>query len=61
MIDALMPFRVASPTQNPPVLDYLKTEGLRNFDINLEVYIHPKDGKNAWLALLGFESKTFYD
>jgi fumarylacetoacetase len=42
-IDALEPFRVESPVQNPPVLDYLKTEGLRNFDIHLSVSIQPEN------------------
>ena len=44
-IDALEPFRVASPEQNPPVLEYLKTEGLRNFDINFEVSIQPENAE----------------
>jgi fumarylacetoacetase len=41
-LDALQPFRVAGPKQEPEVLPYLKTEGLNNFDINLEVGIQPK-------------------
>ncbi len=36
-LDALEPFRVAGPTQNPAVLPYLQYEGNRNFDIALEV------------------------
>lgn len=46
-IDALELFRVVSPEQNPPVLEYLRTEGLRNFDINLEVSIQPKGGEET--------------
>ncbi|MDY0104358.1 MAG: fumarylacetoacetase [Lentimicrobium sp.] len=43
-LDALEPFRVKSPEQDPEVLPYLKTSGLRNFDIKLEVAIQPVDG-----------------
>jgi len=41
-LDALEPFRVSGPKQEPEVLPYLKAEGLNNFDINLEVGIQPK-------------------
>ncbi|QCK14415.1 fumarylacetoacetase [Mangrovivirga cuniculi] len=44
-IEALEPFRVAQPQQEPEVLPYLKFEGNHNFDINLEVDITPEDGK----------------
>lgn len=43
-LDALQPFRVKGPAQEPEVLHYLKTDGLRNFDINLEVIIKPENG-----------------
>lgn len=36
-LEALDPFRVPGPTQEPAVLPYLQYEGLRNFDIQLEV------------------------
>ena len=42
-MEALDPFRVAGPTQEPNVLDYLKFDGLRNYDINLSVSITPED------------------
>ncbi|RMG66706.1 MAG: fumarylacetoacetase [Bacteroidetes bacterium] len=38
-LDALAPFRVPGPKQDPPVLPYLRAEGDRNFDIQLEVAI----------------------
>lgn len=41
-LEALEPFRVAGPAQNPQVLPYLQFEGKRNFDIHLEVAIQPK-------------------
>ncbi|SDI16179.1 fumarylacetoacetate hydrolase [Chryseobacterium taeanense] len=43
-LEALEPFRTSSPTQDPEVLDYLKFEGDKNYDINLEVYIQPENG-----------------
>jgi len=44
-LEALEPFRTASPEQEPEVLDYLKFEGDKNFDINLEVYLQPENGE----------------
>lgn len=44
-LEALDPFRTASPKQEPEVLDYLKFEGDKNFDINLEVYLKPETGE----------------
>lgn len=40
-LQALEPFRVTGPDQVPEVLPYLKSEGLRNFDIHLEVAVKP--------------------
>ena len=44
-LEALEPFRTASPKQEPEVLNYLKFEGDKNFDINLEVYLQPENGE----------------
>lgn len=44
-LEALEPFRTSSPVQSPEVLDYLKFNGDKNFDINLEVYLQPQNGK----------------
>ena len=41
-IEALDNFRVPGPIQNPEVLDYLKFNGLKNYDINLSVSILPE-------------------
>lgn len=43
-LEALEPFRVKGPDQEPEVLPYLKTSGNRNFDIKLEVLIQPQHG-----------------
>lgn len=44
-LEALEPFRVAGPTQSPEVLDYLKFEGDKNYDIHLQVYLQPEGGE----------------
>ncbi len=41
-LEALEPFRVPSPIQSPEVLDYLKYEGNKNYDIQLEVALQPE-------------------
>ena len=38
-LDALEPFRIAGEKQEPEVLDYLKFNGHKNFDVQLEVQI----------------------
>ena len=42
-LEALAPFRAETPTQEPVPLPYLTTDGKRNFDINLEVFL----GRNS--------------
>ncbi|MEM1259188.1 MAG: fumarylacetoacetase [Bacteroidota bacterium] len=39
-MDALEPFRVAGPAQEPKVLPYLEYNGKKNYDIHLEVAIN---------------------
>jgi len=46
-LDALEPFRVAGYKQEPEVLPYLKYEGERNIDINLEVLIQPEGAEET--------------
>lgn len=40
-LDALEPFRVPGPTQNPPPLEYLRHEEPSSYDIQLEVSVQP--------------------
>jgi fumarylacetoacetase len=47
MLEALEPFRIAGPEQNPEVLPYLQSRGEKNFDIQLEVWIQPAGGVPA--------------
>jgi fumarylacetoacetase len=42
-MEALEIFRTETPTQSPEVLDYLKFEGKKSFDIQLEVFIKPQN------------------
>ncbi len=44
LLDALEPFKVEGPEQDPPVLPYLKFSGSRNYDVDLSVAIHPAGG-----------------
>ncbi|MBO6523065.1 MAG: fumarylacetoacetase [Balneolaceae bacterium] len=41
-MEALDPFRVTGPEQEPEVLPYLQYQGSRNYDIDLEVLIQPE-------------------
>ncbi|RNC91898.1 MAG: fumarylacetoacetase [Allomuricauda sp.] len=41
-LEALEPFKVPGPKQEPEVLPYLKYNGDKNYDINLEVSIAPE-------------------
>lgn len=49
-LEALEPFRTASPKQEPEVLDYLKFEGNKNFDINLEVFLQPENSEENLIS-----------
>ena len=42
-LQALTPFKVKGPIQDPEVLDYLKFDGMKNYDINLSVSITPEN------------------
>lgn len=53
-LEALEPFRVKGPIQEPEVLPYLKTSGNRNFDINLEVLIQPEHGEENLVCSSNF-------
>jgi fumarylacetoacetase len=49
-LDALEPFRVAGPEQDPEVLPYLAYSGEKNFDIILEVALQPRNGEKTVLC-----------
>ena len=54
-LEALEPFRTSSPKQEPEVLDYLKFEGDKNYNINLEVYLKPKDAESTLISESNFK------
>lgn len=49
-LEALEAYKTSSPKQEPDVLDYLKFEGDKNYDVNLEVYITPEDGESNLIS-----------
>ncbi len=54
-LDALEPFRIPGPKQDPPVLPYLQYEGNKHFDINLEVAIQPDGGEEKVVGNSNFK------
>jgi fumarylacetoacetase len=46
-LDALEPFRVSGPEQDPKVLPYLEYEGNKNIDIHLQVAIKPENAQET--------------
>jgi fumarylacetoacetase len=49
-LDALEPFRVSGPPQEPEVLPYLKSPGKKNFDIVLEVALQGGNSEETILC-----------
>ncbi|MGJ8684718.1 MAG: fumarylacetoacetase [Nonlabens sp.] len=54
-LDALEPFRTNGPEMEKPVLDYLKSEGDKTYDIHLEVDITPQQGKPTTICKSNFK------
>ncbi|ALM07268.1 fumarylacetoacetase [Sediminicola sp. YIK13] len=54
-MDALEPFRVESPKQEPQPLPYLQQTGKKGFDINLEVDITPDNGDPTTVTKSNFK------
>jgi fumarylacetoacetase len=54
-LDALEPFKVATPAQEPEVLSYLKYEGLKSYDIQLEVAILPENKEETVISRSNFK------
>ena len=53
-LDALEPFRTAGPVQEPEPLLYLRQVDAHNFDINLEVAIHPENAPQTVISRANF-------
>jgi len=54
-MDALAPFKVDGPKQNPEVLPYLKKEGKQSYDIKLQAAIKPKKRKATVVTNTNFK------
>jgi len=54
-LDALEPYKVNTPDQDPEVLSYLKFEGERSYDIHLEVAIEPEGSEETMISRSNFK------
>lgn len=54
-LEALEPFRVAGPVQDPEVFPYLKFEGNKNFDIQLQTLLQPEGGEENLICTSNFK------
>lgn len=54
-MDALEPFRISGPKQEPTVLPYLQVEGQKNYDIHLEVFIRPEKQAETLISKSNFK------
>lgn len=54
-MDALEPFRVESPKQDPEPFPYLRQNGPNSYDINLEVAIAPEDDEETTVSRSNFK------
>jgi fumarylacetoacetase len=54
-LEALEPFKIAGPRQEPEVLPYLKAEGHFNYDLELEVAIQPEKGSPSIISRSNFK------
>lgn len=54
-LEALDPFRTETPKNDVEVLDYLKIDGKRNYDINLEVDLIAPDGSTTTICRSNFK------
>ena len=54
-LEALDPFRIEGPAQEPMVLPYLQFEGKKNYDIHLQVGISPEEGGETIICQTNFK------
>ncbi len=54
-LEALEPFKIDGPKQDPVVLPYLRYQGAKNYDINLEVSIQPLKGQETVVSHSNFK------
>ena len=58
-MDALEPFRVAGPVQDPEPLPYLRSQGAGAYDIHLEVWLEGQGGSQA-SRICGSNARALY-
>jgi len=54
-LEALEPFKVAGPEQDPAVLPYLEQTGMHNYNIDLEVGLTPEGGEETIITRSNFQ------
>ncbi len=54
-MDALLPFKVDGPKQNPEPLPYLQFTGKKSYDIHLEAAITPQNGESVTVTKSNFK------
>ena len=54
-LDALAPYRVSGPDQDPAVLPYLEYDGQSHYDVALEVEIIPENGQGLTVCRSNFK------
>lgn len=54
-LDALQPYAVETPNQEPKVLSYLEFEGEKSYDINLQVAIQPENTEETVISNSNFK------
>jgi len=54
-MEALEPFKVHGPEQDPKVLSYLQYSGPKNYDIHLEVALQPRSGEENIISRSNFK------
>lgn len=54
-LEALEPFRIEGPKQEPEVLPYLQTQGKRNLDIHLQVFVKPENADPSLVCRSNFK------
>ena len=54
-MEALKPFKIKGPKQEPKVLPYLNFSGNKNYDINLEVIIKPENADETIISNSNFK------
>ncbi|MGB1003348.1 MAG: fumarylacetoacetase [Salibacteraceae bacterium] len=54
-LDALQPYQLDGPKQDPEVFDYLKYSGQKNYNIELDVFVKPENGEETRVSKSNFK------